>query len=186
MPLPANPTTIAVLVLAPLILWRMYSRVRRMIGRQKLSKWRARITLVFFPLVVALLAVGSLAHPVSLAVLAGALAVGVALSVYGIRKTTFEAVPGMLYYTPHAHLGIALSLLFVGRILYRFLEIGTMGPGAASNTDFGRSPLTMAVFGLLAGYYVGYAFGLLRWRHGVLQRKAEREAASANEPPAPS
>jgi cytochrome b561 len=177
MQLPSSPATITFLVLAPLILWRVYSRVRRMIGRQKMSTWRARITLTMFPLLILLLALSAIMHPGLLAALVIAVAAGVALSVYGLRKTTFEVVPGALYYTPHAHLGIALSLLFLGRIVYRFFELATMRAGDAA--EFARSPLTLAIFGLLAGYYVGYAFGLLRWRRGVLQAKAEREAASA-------
>jgi len=42
--------------------------------------------------------------------------------------------------------------------------------------DFVRSPLTLAVFGLLAGYYIGYAIGLARWHHRVLRARREREA----------
>jgi hypothetical protein len=30
--------------------------------------------------------------------------------------------------------------------------------------DFTRSPLTLLIFGVLAGYYMTYAVGLLRWR----------------------
>jgi hypothetical protein len=40
-----------------------------------------------------------------------------------------------------------------------------------------RSPLTLAVFGLVAGYYISYAIGLARWRFRVLRAKREREAA---------
>jgi hypothetical protein len=36
---------------------------------------------------------------------------------------------------------------------------------AASN--FAASPLTLGIFGLLAGYYVTYAIGLVRWRLSV-------------------
>jgi hypothetical protein len=42
--------------------------------------------------------------------------------------------------------------------------------------DFARSLLTLAVFGLLAGYYIRYAIGLVRWRFGVLRAKRECEA----------
>ena len=178
MPVPAA-TTVTLLVLVPLILWRVYSRIRRMVGRQRLSKWRARITLIVFPLVILMLGLGAAAHPERLAVFAVALACGGALAVYGLRKTKFEVVPGMIYYTPNAHLGVGLSLLFVGRIIYRFVEVYSMPPGTATGADFARSPLTLAVFGLLAGYYVGYAIGLLRHRSGVLGSKAEREAAAA-------
>jgi hypothetical protein len=36
-----------------------------------------------------------------------------------------------------------------------------------SRTRLVRSPLTLFIFGTLAGYRVAYAIGLLRWRHRV-------------------
>ena len=84
-------STVVLVLLVPLIAWRLYSRVRRMVGRQRLSKWRARITLTIFPLVVLMLALGALVHPERLALFAVALACGGALSVYGLRRTKFEA-----------------------------------------------------------------------------------------------
>ena len=33
--------------------------------------------------------------------------------------------------------------------------------------DFGRSPLTLIIFGTMAGYYAWYAIGVLRWRASV-------------------
>ena len=38
--------------------------------------------------------------------------------------------------------------------------------------DFAASPLTLAIFGLLAGYYVTYAIGLINWRKRVEQSPA--------------
>jgi hypothetical protein len=158
-------STIAVVVLLPLIAWRMYSRIRRMVGRQKLSKVRPWITVVVFPLLVLLLATAAITHPERLAVLAAGLVVGVALAIYGLRKTAFEVTPQGLFYTPNAHLGIALSLLFAARIAYRLVEIYMLDPGMPRDAqDFARSPLTLGVFGLLAGYYIAYAIGLIRWR----------------------
>ena len=70
-----------------------------------------------------------------------------------------------LFHTPNAHLGIALSLLMAARIGYRLFEVMSAGPLLArDNSDFVRSPLTLAIFGVLAGYYVAYAIGLIRWR----------------------
>ena len=152
-----------------------------MVGRQRLSKWRARITLIIFPLVSLMLASAAIAHPERLALFAVALAAGGALSMYGLKKTQFEATPGMLYYTPNAHLGIALSVLFLARIFYRIFEVYSMPVGTANGQEFARSPLTLAVFGLLAGYYIGYAIGLLNYRRGVLEAKAEREALEKQE-----
>lgn len=160
-----GPATIALLIAVPLVLWRVYSRVRRMVGRQKLSRVRPWITVVVFPLIVAMLALATLSHPERLAWLAAGLAGGAMLAVYGLRKTRFEVTPQGFFYTPNAHLGIALSLLLVGRIAYRFIEIYALNPGIVNTPqDFARSPLTLSVFGLLAGYYIAYAIGLIRWR----------------------
>jgi hypothetical protein len=85
---------------------------------------------------------------------------------YGLRLTKFEQTALGLFYTPNAHLGIALSLLFIARIGYRAAQLyfasGSIHEGSAA---FARSPLTLLIFGTLPGYYITYAIGLLRWRH---------------------
>jgi hypothetical protein len=70
-----------------------------------------------------------------------------------------------LFYTPNAHLGVALSLLLMARIGYRAAQL-YLSAGAAQegSSAFARNPLTLLIFGMLAGYYVAYAVGLLRWR----------------------
>jgi hypothetical protein len=157
-----------VLVLIPLIVWRLYSRIRRSIGRQTLSKVRPWITLGVFPLLIVLLGWSAHARPALLWALAGGIAGGVALGVYGISKTKFEVTPQGMFYTPNAHIGIALSLLFAGRVIYRMVTLYSMNPLAQqSPADFAASPLTLGIFGLLAGYYVAYAAGLVRWRASV-------------------
>ena len=176
MPAPGS-STITLLVLLPLVAWRVYARFRRMVGRQRLSRIRPWITLAIFPLVIALLGVAAHEHLDRLFWLAGGLGLGALLGTFGLRKTRFEPTPEGLFYTPNAHLGIALSLLFVGRLVYRLFEVYLIAPGMPNGVDdFARSPLTLAVFGLLAGYYIRYAIGLVRWRFGVLRAKREREA----------
>lgn len=166
-----HPSMLPLLVMLPLIAWRMYSRVRRMVGRQPSSAVRPWITLAIFPTLVVMLALGALGDSERLAALAVGLVLGGALGVWGLRLTRFEATPQGLFYTPNLHLGIALSLLFVGRLLYRLVEVfmlndsAPVGPMASmGGADFVRSRLTLAIFGLLAGYYTAYAIGLLRWR----------------------
>jgi len=161
----AHPSLLVSLGVAALIVWRMYSRVRRMVGRQVFSHKRARATVVLFPLLLVLVLLGSLAHPTSLLALAAGAGLGVALGFYGLRLTKFEETPLGLFYTPSAHLGIALSLLFIGRIGYRFVQLYLSGAPASAppHSAFVSSPLTLAIFGTLAGYYVSYALGLLRW-----------------------
>jgi hypothetical protein len=169
---PPNPSTLALLFLLPLLAWRVYSRFRRMVGRQRLSGIRPWVTLVIFPLLISFLCFAARAHTERLWWLAAGLGIGSMLGVYGLRKTHFEPTTQGLFYTPNAHLGIALSLLFVTRIIYRLVEVYALTPAMPHTMDdFARSPLTLAVFGLLAGYYMTYAVGLVRWRLRVLRAK---------------
>jgi hypothetical protein len=165
-----NTPTLVLLALTPLIVWRIYARVRRMVGRQRSSRVRPWISVCLFPVLVVLLALGSLQYPVALAWLAGGLVAGILLAVYGLRLTRFERTEQGLFYTPNLYLGTALSLLLIGRILYRIIEVYAGGaPSAADLSHFARSPATLAIFGTLAGYYVAYAIGLLLWRRAKTQ-----------------
>lgn len=171
----ATLTTFAVLV--PLVLWRLYARFRRMVGRQQFSAGRLWFTLTIFPLVIALLgASAATTHPERIALLGAGIVLGVFLGRFGLAHTKFEKTAEGLAYTPNAHLGIALTLLFVARIAFRFVEMATIDfthvqPGF---DGFARSPWTLGIFGILAGYYTTYAIGLLRWRRSL--RGEERAA----------
>lgn len=179
---PGNATTVLV-VLLPLIAWRVYARFKRMVGRQRLTTYRIWIQLTLFPALVLLIGLASAAHPLSLVAFVASLAAGAALGRYGIRTTAFQPDPGGLFYTPNAHLGIALSVLFVLRLAYRLVEVYTGIPGGERGAaDFARSPLTLTVFGLLAGYYVAYAVGLARWRSRVLEARRRRTEGERGEP----
>lgn len=162
----ASPSSIAVSVgIAALIAWRVYRRVRRSIGRQRLSRVRPWLTVTLLPALVALLLLGSPFHPASAVALAAGISTGAALGFYGLRLTRFESTPSGLFYTPNAHLGIALSLLLLARIAYRVIQVYASDPPVSvPPADFVRSPVTLAIFGTLAGYYVTYAVDLLRWR----------------------
>lgn len=163
-------TTLTLLILIPLIGWRMYARFRTMVGRQRLSKARIWIRLILFPIILCLLAFSARAHADRLWCLAGGVALGALLGVFGLRKTSFEPTKNGLFYTPNAHLGIALSLLFVARIVFRIFELySTSTVMPQGGDDFSRSALTLSVFGILAGYYITYAIGLARWRQRVLK-----------------
>jgi cytochrome b561 len=121
---------------------------------------------VFLLLIGALLlARAAMGLQAGLAVAAG-LGSGVALAWLGLRLTTFETTPQGRFYTPHGGIGLALSALLLGRLAYRFFVIAPvlqdaheagMNPFAA----FQRSPLTLAIFALLIGYYVTYYAGIL-------------------------
>ena len=168
-------TTAAIIAL---IAWRLYARIRRAIGRQRLHPRRPWITLAVLPLTLVLLSVSSSAHPPLELALWGGVLLGVALGVLGLRLTRFEATSAGLFYTPSAHLGIALSTLLVCRIAYRFITGGFPGPGAADSAPAALTPLTLLLVGTLAGYYCAYALGLLRWQ----ARVRRDQAPAATEP----
>lgn len=162
-------STVALLILLPLLAWRIYARFRRMVVRQRLSGVRPWITIAIFTTLVVLLALASLSRPERLVWLGGGLLLGAALAQYGRQRTKFEPTPEGLYYTPNAHLGVALSLLFVARIIFRAVQVYVIDPTVPHDpSDFARTPLTLAIFGVLAGYYIAYAIGLVRWRAGVM------------------
>ncbi|MDB6063282.1 MAG: hypothetical protein JWM78_3385 [Verrucomicrobiaceae bacterium] len=176
----ALPSPIAtVLILLPLFLWRIYSRFRRLVGRQQLSAIRPWITMIAFPLLIVFLGTAAPMTTERFAWIAGGLSVGTLLGLFGLNKTRFEASEKGLFYTPNAHLGIALSLAFIGRIIYRVVDMFVLNPTAVHNmNDLGQSMSTLAIFSLLAGYYVTYAVGLTRWRCRIAQLPNSQSSAS--------
>jgi len=164
-PVHPHPSLLVSIILGAFILWRFYSRIRRMVVRQKLSKVRPWITVCVFPILLILFAAISIPHVLELASLAGGAAVGTGLGLYGTRLTKFEKTPEGLYYTPSAHLGIALSALLIARVGYRYFQMSSdswppqpsVGPGNPG------SWITLLIFGMMAGYYFTYAVGLIRW-----------------------
>lgn len=180
----SKPSLILFVIFAAFFALRMYARVRRLLLRQQFSKRRSWFSLIFFPALASLLFILILVQPraeladaaklAELSELGGAI-IGVALGIVGLRKTKYESTPEGLFYTPNAHIGIALSVLVVARIGYRYYQMFTGDSSAPSLNSFVTSPLTLLFFGTLVGYYATYAFGLLRW-----SRTATVEVANAS------
>jgi hypothetical protein len=166
-----HPSLLVSILLGALIIWRFYARIRKMLVRQKFSKVRPWITVCALPMLLVCFFVASLAHPVAEAALLGGLLAGIGLGIYGLRLTRYETTPDGLYYTPSAHLGIALSVVLIARVGFRALQMHRYSGGAAINAaspaPFAGTPITLLIFGALAGYYVTYALGLLRWSRSV-------------------
>jgi hypothetical protein len=178
---PASSLLTAV-ALIPLVAWRMYARFKRLVGKQRFSYARPWISLSIFPLITVFLGLATKAHPERLWLLAAGAVLGVGLGLFGLQKTKFEVAADGLYYTPNAHLGIALSAVMFARIIYRAFQVAMTGPDMTNAMGtHAATPLTLAIFGVLAGYYVSYAIGLLRW-HSTVARKdddAPTESAEA-------
>ncbi len=169
----AAPATLTVIALLPLIGWSLYRRVRRMLGRQRLSRVRPWVTITLFPLLLALLAMTAFVpphpQPYRLVWLAAGLALGGVAAAFGLKRTRFEAAAEGLFYTPDARLGLAISALIVLRVIWRIGRLLIVGPDAPQSTDFALSPFTLGPVGVFSGYYMVYAGGLIRQRWRMLR-----------------
>jgi hypothetical protein len=165
--------TLTVIALLPLVAWSIWRRIKRLVGRQPLSRFRPWVTLLLFPPMLALLAgtafVPPHPQPLRLAWLAAGLVVGGAAGVWGVKRTRFEAAGTSLFYTPDSRIGIAISAMFVARLVYRLAELAIHGPPPPQDTSFALSPFTLGPLGLLSGYFMVYAAGLIRQRWRMLR-----------------
>jgi hypothetical protein len=161
-------------LIAALAVFIIYRRLRRSFGQQPLRPVRMQVR------IVVLLMSGCLLLPLAwrstaflLAELAG-IAAGVALALWGAARTRFLKIDRQIYYVPHTYTGIAVSLLFLGRFVYRFVQVyggahatqavgvDQAGPAFASASML-RSPLTVGLFFVLVGYYVCY-YSVVLWK----------------------
>ena len=142
-----------------LIAWGIHRRLRRNVGRQKLRPIRITISIVFFSVASAVLLVMSLGILKLMLGIGGGLALGVALGFVGLRLTKFETTEEGHFYTPNTKIGIALSVLFLGRLAYRFWDLRHTAGAPHAPPPF-QSALTYFIFGLIAGYYIVYYIGL--------------------------
>lgn len=151
-------------LLAGLFAWGIYRRIRRNIGRQKLRPRRIIVSMVILSVLSAFILSTALIQPVlGLAFGAGVLA-GAALALLGLRHTKFETTTEGHFYTPNTYIGLGLSVLFLGRMMYRFYVLQGLTAGATAPAAF-QSPLTLLILGLTVGYYLAYYIGLFVHTH---------------------
>jgi len=172
--MPTDFSQFGPILMAVLVVFVIYRRLRRTFGRQTLSPTRMSIRIALFALIGCSLLPQALRSTAFLGAELTGLVVGVVLAIWGAQRTRFLMYAGRLNYVPHTYTGIAVSLLFLGRLVYRFFQFYT-GPhasAAASAADPGhgftaasmvRSPLTLGLLFVLIGYYVCY-YSLVLWK----------------------
>jgi hypothetical protein len=167
---------------AALVVWSIYRRLRRSFGKQRLRPVQMGIRIGLFLLIGGLLlpsVMHSSVYLASLESLLGGLLAGVALAVWGASRTRYLREQGQLFYVPHTYTGLAVSLLFLGRLVYRFVQVYSLQSaaqgGAAAATAAGSpnpgfaaasmvsTPLTLGLFYVLVGYYVCY-YSVVLWK----------------------
>lgn len=161
-----SPNLIAPIVIAPLIVWRLYARTRRNFGRQPIQPRRMWTRVGIFSVIALLVATEGFIDPRLVAGLGAGLVGGGALGMLALKLTRFEIDSRDDCYYPNPWIGLVLSALFIGRLLYRFMvlwpemsHVGSGGYGGVGQLQ--RSPLTLVILGLMLGYYITYYAGML-------------------------
>ncbi|MBS0432645.1 MAG: DUF1453 family protein [Proteobacteria bacterium] len=177
-----SPHALSTAVSIALIALLYYRRFRRSFGRQPVRPKRMIARAALLGVVGAIMLLATSAQPLTLAGYLGGVAAGVLLGAWGLKLTRFERRADGLHYIPHSWFGIAISVLLLARLAYRFVVLWpTMQAAQQQQANpfaaYQHSPLTLSLFGLLVGYYVFYYLGILQ--------RAKRQPAEAS-PPLPS
>ncbi|MBO9610213.1 MAG: hypothetical protein J7639_29915 [Paenibacillaceae bacterium] len=162
-----NIQTIVMLLLAGWIGYRIYLRVKRTFVWQRLSQKKLRTGVYIFGAVGLLFLLEGAFHPVSLVSDIVGLAAGALLAVAGAAFTRFERRDGLAHYRPSAWIGGAVTVLFLGRLAYRFYTVfATDGSaqhlGAAERLTAMGSGWTSGLMLIMFAYYVVYNALLMR------------------------
>ena len=141
--------------------WAYLRRILSNFGRQPWRPVRTGIRLALLSLaLVGLLFLAAMVPGAALAVGIG-LAAGATLAGFALGHNHADIVDGKPGYTPNPWIGGALSLLLVGRLLWRMghVDLATMTSGSAG---FGQqaSPLTLGIAATLVAFYVVNSTGL--------------------------
>jgi len=160
------PSWLPTLVFIPLIGWGLYRRFRRTFGRQAVTPRRMVARIVLLTVVCGLLVGTSDLSSTTLAAVGAGLGAGIVLALVGLRLTAYEVTAEGRFYVPNGWIGLAVTALFLGRLAGRLFtmseRMAAVRGGEPPFAEMHRSALTMGLFCLLAGYYVGYYAGVLR------------------------
>jgi len=157
-------TTLALIFLVPILVWRIYQRLKAQMTRQRSIMSRHYTGLLVFGAMLLVPAAGMGDRPLSLAALALGAVAGIALGIYGLRRTRFEDTDQGYYFTPPMRMGVLVGMLLVARVIYLGIEVYMNQGSNQPNPRFSDSPLTMYCLGMTAGYFATFSASLMRWR----------------------
>jgi hypothetical protein len=150
------------------VLFILYRRFRRNIGRQRLRPTAMWIRVGILSLVCVLLLASPFRTGMSIVAAAVGIVIGIGLGFYALAHTRFETTPEGRFYTPNGYIGMGVTALLIGRLIYRFTVVYPVIHSAAQQAAqdpqlqaspfaaYQRSPLTLGIYFLLAGYYICY------------------------------
>ncbi|MGA9853119.1 MAG: DUF1453 domain-containing protein [Gammaproteobacteria bacterium] len=160
------------ILIAAAVLFFLYRRFRRNFGRQPLRPKRMIFRIVVLAIVCLLLLASPFRSITSFMAAALGAVIGIGLAFYATAHTKFEITPQGRFYRPHTYIGMAVTALLIGRLIYRFIVVYPMLHGAAQAAHttqmqtspfaaYQRSPMTLGIYFILAGYYICYYAGVL-------------------------
>jgi hypothetical protein len=156
------------LLVSVVILFLLFRRIRRSVGRQPLRRNSLRFRLVLLLVVGGMLLLSPTMTPASRPAAILGLLVGAGLAAFSLRHTKLESTSTGQFYTPHVYIGLAVIALLITRMGYRLIQVysvggpvAAMGPNAVPAAV--STPLTFGFLFTTIGYYVCYLGGLLWW-----------------------
>jgi hypothetical protein len=165
-------------LVAALVVFVVYRRLRRSFGRQVLSPKRMGIRITLLAVIGCAASVVAFRSTSFLGAMLAGIAAGAALGVWGANRTRFENFRGVLNYVPHTYTGIAVSLLFLGRLAYRLVELYGHGQAAHDAGFPVKRPFTLGMLYVLVGYYVCY-LSLVLWKSKHLKPEDMEDVSTA-------
>jgi hypothetical protein len=173
-----DPKLVTPILFAALLVWGIYRRMRRTFGRQSVNAGRMWFRVGVLTFVGALVLLGTAHNMSALEGMLGGIVCGCALGYLGLKHTQFEITSEGSFYIPHTYIGLVVTALFLGRLVYRLFAVYATGqagmsagmpagtppgdPMAAVLASSYQNPLTVAVFGVLIGYYLLFNLGVLQ------------------------
>lgn len=162
-----DPRLVTPYLIAAIVIFGLYRRMRRAFGRQRVRDGFMWLRIGILSLAAVFIGVQIARDVDLLGILAAGIACGAVLGYFGLKHTKFEVTSEGRFYTPHTYIGLAVTALFIGRLLYRYLGMynGLVPPentGQDLAAIYQHNPFTLVVIGALVGYYVLYYVGVLQ------------------------
>lgn len=152
---------VSIVIIAAVVAWAVYRRIRRTIGFQRLSDRSLYIRCAIMIVLGGLVVVTGFAAPVTLIGDAIGVVAGIALAYAAAGHLVFEKREDGWYYRTHAWVEAVVLILFIGRLAYRFVEVFSAS-GRANGFQTVRDPVTAGALFSFVTYYIALAVVLLR------------------------
>jgi hypothetical protein len=159
-----NLMTVALLLLTPLLVWRIYVRLKAMMARQRSIESRHWAGMIVATSIVVVLGADLVPSPEAFAWFALGTCGGIAYGIWGLRLTRYEETDKGYYFKPNARLGIMMAMALVTRLMYLGFEMYASQGSGAPSPKLNDNALTPLAISLVAAYFGTYSAGLLRWR----------------------